>query len=235
MGGTAMTGQSSQSAGLKRFGLSMLACLAVGLVFGAAVGGAWAWLEAPLGLPRPDVVIEDAARGVGVFLAAALLIGLALLVAGLGLLAASLRPGWVTQVFAGQERTPATPLEVRLFRMQAVSLLLAGALAATPVVALYAGVARGAATTLVAVLALGTLLQAAVNVAIWRRADELTRRATVEAAAAAFILFEGVFFVWAAAEMLGLAPVVSAWAIWTLVFVLYLAAATYVGVRRGLT
>jgi hypothetical protein len=65
-----------------------------------------------------------------------------------------------------------------------------------------------------------------------RRADP---PGSLEAAAGAFIVFESGLFIWAAAPCWGVAPDVSAWAIWMAMFGLYILAAVWVSARRGLS
>lgn len=77
-------------------------------------------------------------------------------------------------------------------------------------------------------------IQTAANLLLWRRADELLRRITVEAGALTFWLSQGVLFLYAAAERLGLAPEVNAWSLIGIMMALYILASSIVATRRGL-
>ncbi len=73
-----------------------------------------------------------------------------------------------------------------------------------------------------------------MNVRVYRQADELLRRAVMEAAAVTFFLGQLVLFMWAAAERLGAAPTITAWDIYAVLMTLYLGASIWISARRGL-
>ena len=73
-----------------------------------------------------------------------------------------------------------------------------------------------------------------MNVRIYRQADELLRRAVIEAAAVTFFAGQLVLFLWAAAERLGAAPAITAWDIYAVLIALYLGCSVWISVRCGL-
>jgi hypothetical protein len=122
------------------------------------------------------------------------------------------------------------------YLMQGGVLLLAGFMLATPVLvvesqSLLSG--RWGLLTLWA-LVLSFVIQTALNIAVWKRSDEVFRRVISESGAATFWLFQGIFFLWAAGEKLQTLPAISAWDIVTLMMVLYLSCSIVVSYRRGL-
>jgi uncharacterized membrane protein YidH (DUF202 family) len=131
---------------------------------------------------------------------------------------------------------PARPGVAAYYLLQAAVLLLAGAMLAAPVVYLViVNTTRADAgpTIMVAVLA-GFALQTALNLAVWRRSDELMRRVISESAALCFWALQGVFFLWACGERLGVLPAISSWDAVTVMMGGYLIASTIVFYRRGL-
>jgi len=199
--------------------------LGVGFLAGAAFGALTAVSDADDALERLPFV-----QGLTLTVAAGL--GLA----GLVLVGLSYRRGVLAKAVLDSTEGPATAGEAAFIRLSGWGLALSAALAAAPLLALLLDPAPSPRVSawLLAGLGAGTALHAALNWLAWRRADELTRRASLEAAALAFIVFESGFFLWAAAGLLGRAPTVSAWTIWTVMFGLHLAAALWVSARRGL-
>jgi hypothetical protein len=106
-----------------------------------------------------------------------------------------------------------------------------GLILVLPIVFTLAGLAGGLAMGLIVLLfAVHTVL----NVRVWRGVDELLRRTTMEAATATFFLGQGLLFLWAAAERLGVLPPLTAWDIYAVLMTLYLMVSAIASARRGL-
>jgi hypothetical protein len=78
-------------------------------------------------------------------------------------------------------------------------------------------------------------VQTALNIAVWRRADEFMRRLISETSATCFWILQAMLFLWAAGERLSLLPAVSAWDCTVVLMSVYLAASAFISVRNGLT
>jgi len=131
---------------------------------------------------------------------------------------------------------PVGKAESVYFLLQGAVLLLAGCMLATPVIVIE-GLSnlsgRWGLLTFCA-LALSFVIQTALNIAIWKRSDEVFRRVISESGAATFWIFQGIFFLWAAGEKLHTLPTVSAWDIASVMMLLYLICSIVVSYRRGL-
>jgi hypothetical protein len=126
---------------------------------------------------------------------------------------------------------PASAEEGRQVRLQAVVMGFSGLILVLPIVFALAGLAGGLAMGLIVLLfAVHTVL----NVRVWRGVDELLRRTTMEAATATFFLGQGLLFLWAAAERLGVLPPLTAWDIYAVLMTLYLMVSAIASARRGL-
>lgn len=121
--------------------------------------------------------------------------------------------------------------DVSALRRQGVVCVLSAIILVLPVILPVLGMNALPAMALVAVLLIGHTL---LNVDLWRRSDELIRAVTVEAGAVVFWLGQGLLFLWAAAERLGVAPTLSAWDVYVVLMGLYLVTAAVVTARRGL-
>lgn len=125
----------------------------------------------------------------------------------------------------------ATPDEIGLLRCQGVICLLSAVVLVLPLALPAGGLSPIIALGLiVALLALHTVL----NLGFYRDSDEMLRAVTTEAAMKTFWIGQGVLFLWAAAERLGVAPVLTAWDVYVVLMGLYLAIAAVVTARRGL-
>jgi hypothetical protein len=195
-----------------------------GALFGVVGYGVGAWLAqvAPGGFGPPDMAVRWSD-------------GLAMLV-GLALVAGSL---WALYVSLNADRLgrmynldgPASSEETALARFQALVMGFSGVILTLPIAFSLMGVSP--------VLGLGAIgllmvLHTVMNVRVYRQADELLRRAVMEAAAVTFFAGQLVLFLWAAAERLGAAPTITAWDIYAVLMTLYLGASIWIGVRRGL-
>jgi len=117
-------------------------------------------------------------------------------------------------------------------RRQAAVMLLAGVMMAIPVASARFGDPNPWASWM---FILGLfVLQTALNLLIWRRGDELTRRTITETGAAAFWLGQGALFLYAAAERLQLTAPLTAFDLVVMLMSLFLVTNVVVSVRRGL-
>jgi len=119
---------------------------------------------------------------------------------------------------------PATNSEVRTFRLQAGVLALAGALLLVPILSLgpLASHRNYAAPAYAGVLLLFGL-QTAMNIMLWRSSDEFVRRMVLEVCAITFAIGQGVIFLWAAAERMGLLRALTGWQAINLLMTCYIA------------
>jgi hypothetical protein len=131
---------------------------------------------------------------------------------------------------------PVSRAQAVFFGLQGGVLLLAGAMLATPVIVMQTQAPLPPKWGLLSLWALGLsfAIQTALNIAVWRRSDEVFRRVISESGAATFWLFQGVFFLWAAGEKLRMLPAVSSWDLVVVIMALYLSASVVVSYRRGL-
>lgn len=120
--------------------------------------------------------------------------------------------------------------EIRAARRQGLVVVLAGVLLLLPVVSARSGFAPE--MSLAAVLAIFAA-QTWINVSVWRRGDEMTRRTVLESGAVTFWILQGALFLYAAAERLGLAPAATAWQLMVVMMSAYLVLSSVVALRRG--
>ncbi len=126
---------------------------------------------------------------------------------------------------------PAGPTETRDSRIQAAVLGLSGVIMALPPILMAIGADPLFAIGLLLVL---LALHTALNIRVYRSADEFLRRTVMEAGVVTFWAGQGVLFLWAAAERLSLAPALTAWDIYVVMMGAYLVGSMIVTVRRGL-
>jgi hypothetical protein len=131
----------------------------------------------------------------------------------------------------------ATPAQASFYRQQAVVMFLAGILMAAPVVttASFEAIPMVVASIIMLAILAIFLIQTVYNLTVWHRSDELIRRVTSETGAVCFWVLQGLLFLWAAAEKLGLAPPLTAWDIMTVLMGTYLVVASIMSARRGLS
>jgi uncharacterized membrane protein (Fun14 family) len=170
---------------------------------------------------------------------AALVIALSLL--GGGLLTAALSSDRRGLAILANPRAPeftraVTPSQALFFRLQAGVLILAGLLLATPVATevMFKGRLSQIGPLALGGVVLGFALQTALNIALWRRCDEVYRQTIAETGAACFWILQGVLFLWASAEKLKVAPAISSWDAVTAMMAVYLLISVIVASRRGL-
>lgn len=173
---------------------------------------------------------------------------------GLGVLGAIVGAGVARYTFLGETNAPDTVaglVAVALLAMAVISVFVmlsrpasvpkgcgvlqitVTALAGIMLLAPIAPLGLSPDVTFVGIAAL-LAIQTVANILLWRRADELLRRVTVEAGALTFWLSQGVLFLYAAAERLGLAAEVNAWTLIGILMALYILASSIVATRRGL-
>ncbi len=114
--------------------------------------------------------------------------------------------------------------------LQTAVTLLAGVMLAIPLYAtrwVSADVAFGAVALLLA-------LQSALNLMLWRKADEMLRRVMVETGALAFWALQLGLFLYASAERLGLVEGVTAWGMISVLMAVYFVASAVAAARRGI-
>lgn len=179
----------------------------------------------------PDLIGPDALDGVDVrwsdVLAA--LTGIALMIGAGAVMVISLNPRRLGRMYGMDE--PASAEEGRQARFQAAVMGFSGLILLLPIVFALAGLAGGVAMGLIVLL---LVVHTVLNVKVWRGVDELLRRTTLEAAAATFFLGQGLLFLWAAAERLGVLAPLTAWDIYAVLMTLYLFVSAVASARRGL-
>jgi hypothetical protein len=128
------------------------------------------------------------------------------------------------------------PAQVSYMRLQCVVLALAGLMLAIPVGSRLLAPTASDIHPQALFLAIAALfvVQTGLNVIVWRRSDELLRRATSDGAAASFWLLQGALFLWAAGEKLRLLPTLNSWDAVTILMGVYLVMSVGVAYRRGL-
>lgn len=195
-----------------------------GAAFGAAVAN---WAPVPV-TDAIDAVLAGAVTPYGWVDAVAFGVAVLLIASGAfaGLMAA--RPGWMRKELKF-DSAPTTPERADLF-IQSVVLVLAGVMYLIPLLAGAAGWSSPAAYGGVLVV---LAVQSAMNWRLLRRSDELARRAMIEAGALCFWGLQGVLFVYAAAERLGMLEPLTAWTATVIVMPVYLAASVWAYARRG--
>jgi len=203
-----------------------LAQMAVGMVAGGAA--------AALGLHVAEAGILDLASLTwsGTF---GLVLSLMLTVGGLFVLIASFSPKAAASVLDPSGAAPLRPGQATFLRQQGVVTLLAGIMMAIPVLVplLLGPPAAPLAMALMMALVALFLVQTALNISVWTRADEMMRQMIAEAGAVCFWVLQGGLFLWAAAEKLGLAPAISAWDATVILMAFYLLVSSVLSVRRG--
>ena len=129
-------------------------------------------------------------------------------------------------------KLPATDEEVHVFRLQAVSLGLAGVMILLPVLSGGSVMKTPWLAAMVFALIVGLFMwQSVVNVRVWRQSDEFQRGQLMLVCAITFWVGQGALFLWAAAERLRLAPSLSSWDIVLLLMTLYVLASGWIGIK----
>lgn len=224
MNGTIMGAPAPRRKGLMTAGLAALG-LVVGAPAGFMIGGLIKHAGASHRISWSDTL--------------SLALAAMLTVSGAAVLAATLTRASIQLLadpYAEDDGRPVARPQVDYFRLHGAVMLLAGLMLATPV--LLALVAPQASRNLVmaAYLTLFALFlaQTVMNWMVWRRSDELARRAIGETAAASFWLLQGALFLWAAGERMALLPALRSWDAMTVLMAAYLLMPAVVAWRRGL-
>lgn len=153
-----------------------------------------------------------------------------LLVACLGTAITSLDRGALGRVL--RLEGPAGDAEVLNVRLQSLILGLSGVTMILPMV--LSGLIGLPVTASLAAVGLLLAVHTALNLRLFRSVDELFRRVVIEAGALTFWFGQGLLFLWAAAERLGVAPPLTAWDIYVVLISVYLIVSMVVTIRRGL-
>jgi hypothetical protein len=194
---------------------------------GAAVGYTFGrWIDSP----------EVSALFPGWADAGALFLAVALLAQGVIVLLLSFSRRLSGEMFSGEDGRTATPGQVSFYRLQAGVLVLAGAMLALPVVMpMLAGapLTRQVAVGAMAAIALCFVLQSALNLMVWRRADEFVRRLISETSSLCFWVLQAALFLWASGERLGLLSAVSTWDCTVVLMGVYFIASAFISTRNG--
>jgi hypothetical protein len=168
--------------------------------------------------------------------AGALFLALALAAQGLAVVLLSFNRRVAGVAFGGGDATrPATPQQLSFYRQQAGILLLAGVMLALPVATplITGALSNAAAIAVMIVIALCFAAQTALNLIVWRRADEFVRRLISETGSLCFWVLQAALFLWAAGERLGVFPAIDAWSCVVVLMGVYLLASAFISMRNG--
>jgi hypothetical protein len=178
-------------------------------------------------LPEPDTVPWSTTLAV--------VLGLVMSISGLIVVGVSFSARATARAMDPDSESRPRAGQTTLYRYQGLVLLLAGLMMGAPVIVarMFDPVPRTIGIAVLVALVALSLIQTALNLSIWQRADEMMRRMISEGGSACFWLLQGLFFLWAAAEVLGVAPALSAWDIMTLLMTAYLIVSSVIAIRRG--
>jgi hypothetical protein len=157
--------------------------------------------------------------------------------AGMAVLAASQRgQAILADPLAPEFKRSVLPGETRFFLLQAAVLVLAGIMLAAPVVFGLSDGAQhaGLAPAVMGAVVVCFVVQTALNLLIWRRADEVFRQVIAETGALCFWLLQGLYFLWAAGVKLHVLPEVTLWEAVAVLMAVYVILTSVVAARRGL-
>ena len=163
----------------------------------------------------------------------ALWLGITFLGIGIAIYAISFNRREVAKNLEGmQAKLPATDEEIRSYRLQAVTLILAGVMLLLPVLAMGSlASTTGAPALIFAAIAVLFVVQTAANVQLWRTSDEFLQRQMLLTAAVTFAIGQGLLFLWAAAEHLHLARAITSWDTIVVLMAIYMLTGAYLGIR----
>ncbi len=203
----------------------MLVRMAIGALVGAAVG--YSFIKALLHL---QVSIKQLTWSDGL----AFWLGITYFCVGLAFFAMTYNRKELARNLEGDKaKLPATDEEVRTFRLQSLTLTLAGALILLPLLAMGTlGNTQQRAATVYAVVVGLWLVQTWINVKVWHHADEFYRLMLLKAAAISFAIGQGGLFLWAAAEHLHVVHALSSWDTIMLLMTVYLLTSSTLGIRN---
>lgn len=166
----------------------------------------------------------------------ALLLAAMMIATGLITLLTSLSRRALGRQINPEEVRPATSAQAVFYAQNGLVLLLAGVMMGVPVLVpiFFAPLSPMLASAAMAGLIALLLVQTAGNIAIWVRSDEFMRRAMGESAAVSFAILQGLLFLWAAGEKLGLLPQLTLWDATSVMMAAYLVIGLTITWRRGL-
>jgi hypothetical protein len=193
----------------------------IGGVFGAAFGYA-----------SMSAVTRLAENGIDNLHIWAFCVAIMLVAIGLVTLGASLSDARLRQAYGIAPDEPDLHHERRTTRLQGAVLVVAGMVMVIPALGPdILPVGRYAAMVII----LGLLaLETWINWTIYREGDEFARAVIADTSSLTFGIVQMALFVWASAEVFGLAPTASALDLMTALMVIYILCAGIVTVRRGL-
>ena len=162
----------------------------------------------------------------------ALTLGTAFTCLGIVTIAITISPRLAArQIDQSLEAPPASRRELGMVRLQGTVVLLAGVLLLTPLLATAHGINTSFAPYLFSLIVLVFLGQSVLNFLLWRRADELFRKATADTGSISFWILQGLLFLAASAQRLGLIPNFSLWSAMVLTLGVYSIAGIIVSLR----
>lgn len=159
----------------------------------------------------------------------ALLLSAALIIGAIAVLITSLDPQRLGRMY--RLEGAASAQETGVARFQALVSGFSGLILTLPMVFAWLGLSPVFGVGAIAVL---FVVHTVMNWRVYQQADELLRRTVLETATIAFFAGQGLLFIWAAAERLGVATPLTGWDIYAVLMALYLAVSLTVSVRRGL-
>lgn len=217
---------TSTRAPLGRANRTRLAMMLAGMIAGA-LGAAVGIRAAEGGLISLD--------GLGWSGHLALWLAMLLFVSGVFCVAASFSSRLTARSLDPESTGVARPAQMTFYRIQGAVLVLAGLMMGAPVAArqLVDPLPPELAMAVMAALVAASIGQTALNLSLWNRADEMMRRMISEVGAICFWVLQALFFLWAAAEVLGLAPALSSWDLMTVLMAVYLCISAAAAYARG--
>jgi hypothetical protein len=165
---------------------------------------------------------------------ASVIIGYGFLTLGLFALILSFHRSWAgRRLEPNPEAPPASTREVSFIRLQSATLLLAGVLLlAPPLLGIYSA-SQNQARFAFAGIVIAFLAQTAVNLLIWRKADEFLRQTLSRISLVCFWVLQGLLFVVAAAEKLQIIRGLSLWDACMGMLILYFLVSTALAIRAA--
>jgi hypothetical protein len=165
---------------------------------------------------------------------ASVVFGYGFITLGLFALILSFHRSWAgRRLEPNPEAPPASTKEVGFIRLQSATLLLAGTLLlAPPLLAIYSASQSQARLAFVGII-IAFLAQTAVNLLIWRKADEFLRQTLSRISLICFWTLQGLLFVAAAAEKLQIIHGISLWDACIGMLTLYFLVSTALAIRTA--
>ncbi len=204
---------------------NVLVRMAIGAIVGGIVG---------FGFVELLIHMRVTPRQLGWSDAIALWISVVLIALGLVASLVSLNRSRLAKELEPGATLPASEEEVLNTRLQAAVLALAGIMMGTPLFAQgILAIHPRTAPIIFAGICILFALQTWLNLRLWRSSDEFARAMILTICALTFAIGQGIFFLVAAAERLGLIHSVSSWNIYSLLMALYLVVSFYLSLRKS--